>query len=190
VLRVIAYLASVAAALAHGTGPIDLRAFDWNRAVVPASVCGADHPIALHTGYATVRSRRWPAVPRVSVDRGRVVYGDLSGDGRDDAALQVVCANLGGTAAGQLAFAVVVYAPGSRAPRAVGVLTPLLRSTGTHVPILVPTSIAHDAVTVTEYTYGPHDADCCPTGHATTVWRLEDGKLRPASTRVQRPPNR
>jgi len=180
--------ACVVVAGAYGAGPIDLHAIDWNKAVVPGSVCGADHPIELHTGYATVRSHRWPAVPRVSVDRGRVVYGDLNGDGRDDAALQIVCANLGGTAAGQLAFAVVVYSPGLRAPTVIGVLTAVLRSTGRHVPILVPDSIGHGKVTVTEYSYGPHDADCCPTGQATTVWQFENGTFRPASTHVQRRP--
>ena len=175
--------ACVAVTGARAAGPIDLHRFDWNRAVVPGSVCGAGRPVALRTGSATIRSRRWPGVPRVSVDRGRVVYGDLSGDGRDDAALQIVCADLGGTAAGQLAFAVVVYAPSTRAPAAIGVLTPVLRTSGRHVPILVPTSIGHDTVTVTEAVYGPHDADCCPTGRARTVWKLERGRLRPASTR-------
>ena len=169
-------------------GPIDLHRVDWNRAVLPGSVCGVDRPIALHTGSATVRSPRWPSVPRVSVDRGRVVYGDLSGAGRDDAALQVVCANLGGTAAGQLGFAIVVYAPGPRAPRVVGVLTPVLPSTGHHVPILVPLAIARGTVTVSEYVYGPNDADCCPSGRARTVWRLEAGALRPGSTVVLKTP--
>jgi hypothetical protein len=168
--------------------PIDLHRVDWNRAVLPGSVCGVDHAIALHTGSATVRSSRWPNVPRVSVDRGRVVYGDLSGGGGDDAALQVVCANLGGTAAGQLAFAVVVFAPALRAPKVVGVLTPVLPSTGRHVPIIVPLSIAHGAVTVGEYVYGPNDADCCPSGRARTVWRLEAGVLRPVSTVVLKTP--
>ena len=170
-----------------GAGPIDLHRVDWNRAVLPGSVCGVDHAIALHTGSATVRSSRWPGVPRVSVDRGRVVYGDLSG-GVDDAALQVVCANLGGTAAGQLAFAIVVYAPGPRAPKVVGVLTPVLPSTGHHVPIIVPVSIAHGAVTVGEDVYGPNDADCCPSGRARTVWRLKAGALRPVSTVVLKTP--
>ena len=183
-------LGCVVVAGAYGAGPIDLHTIDWNQAVVPGSVCGADHPIKLDTGYATVRSHRWPAVPRVYVDRGRVVYGDLNGDRRDEAALQIVCANLGGTAAGQLAFAVVVYSPGIRASAAVGVLTPVLRSSGRHVPILVPDSVTHDKVMVTEYTYGPHDADCCPTGKATTVWQFKAGTFRPASTHVQRRPNK
>jgi hypothetical protein len=136
-----------------------------------------------------VRSSRWPTLTQVSVDRGRVVYGDLSGDGRDAAALQIVCANLVGTAAGQLAFAVVVYLPRSRPPAAIGVLTPVLDSTG-HVPILLPTSIGHHEVIVTEYSYGPHDPDCCPTGRATTIWKLAHGAFRPASTRVIERPRR
>jgi hypothetical protein len=173
---------------ARGAGPIDLHRVDWNRAVLPGSVCGADHPITLHTGSATVRSRRWPGVPRVSVDRGRVVYGDLNGGGRDDAALQIVCANLGGTAAGQLAFAVVVYAPALPAPKVVGVLTPVIRTPGRHVPILVPLSIADGTVTVGEDVYGPHDGDCCPSGRARTVWRLRAGVLRPVSTVVLKTP--
>ena len=185
----LAAAACVAVAAAHAAGRPDLHTVDWNRATLPGSVCGADRPIVLHTGSATVRSHRWPAFARVSVDRGRVVYGDLNGDGRDEAALQVVCANLGGTAAGQLGFAVVVYTPGARAPRVVGVLTPTIRTPGRHVPILVPTSITRDEVTVTEYVYGPRDGDCCPSGRARAVWRLKDGALRPASTRLQKQPS-
>lgn len=158
--------------------------------MLPGSVCGVDHPIRLQTGSASVRSPRWPALSRVDVARGRVVYGDLSGDGHDAAALQVVCANLGGTAAGQLAFAVVVYSPGLRAPRALGVLTPRLRSSGSHVPILMPISIRHDRVMVAERYYGSHDGDCCPTGGATTVWLLKAGRFRPISTVVESKPDR
>jgi len=55
--------------------------------------------VKLNTGYATVHSHRWPTVPQVWVDRRHVVYGDLNGDGRDESALLIVCANLGGTAA-------------------------------------------------------------------------------------------
>jgi hypothetical protein len=180
-------LAFVLTAAAHAGNRVGLRTFDWNRAVLPGSVCGADHPIELHTGSATIRSDRWPTIAQVSVDRGRVVYGDVNGNGRDAAALQVVCANLGGTAGGQLSFAVVVYSPDGRAPVAIGVLTPVIRSVG-HVPILLPTSIEHDEVTVTEYSYGPNDPDCCPTGRAITVWKLEHGTFRPASTHVIKRP--
>jgi hypothetical protein len=180
-------LAAVApSTAADKTRPVDLRTFDWNRAVMPGSVCGVDHSIALHTGSATVRSDRWPTITRVSVDRGTVVFGDLSAHDAA-AALQVVCANLGGTAAGQLAFAVVVYTAQARAPLPIGVLTPEVRSVG-HVPILLPTRIGDDEVTVAEYSYGPNDPDCCPTGRATTIWRLERGAFRAVSTHVVKHP--
>jgi hypothetical protein len=118
------------------------------------------------------------------------VYGDLRVGEGEAAALQIVCFNRGGTAAGQLAFAVVVYSAGQRAPTVLGVLTPRLRSGAEHVPILTPAAITHDEVVLTEFFYGPHDADCCPTGKATTVWRLEGGAFHPASTVVQREPRR
>jgi hypothetical protein len=175
---------------AGAVGGIGLDRFDWNRALLPGSVCGVDHPIRLHSGYATAYSRRWPAVSPIEAARGRVVYGDLLGGPGDAAALQIVCVNRGGTAAGQLAFAVVVYAAGQRGPKVLGVLTPRLRSSRTHVPILTPAAITHDKVVLTEFYYGPHDADCCPTGRATTAWRFRAGAFRPASTVVQREPNR
>jgi hypothetical protein len=147
------------------------------------------HPIRLQTGSASLRSPRWPALSRVDAARGSVVYGDLSGDGNDAAALQVVCANLAGTAAGQLAFAVVVYSPGLPAPRALGVLTPRLRSTGSHVPILMPMSIRRERVTVAELYYGSRDGDCCPAGRATTIWLFKAGRFRPISTVVESKPD-
>ena len=144
----------------------------------------------LHSGYATAYSSRWPALSPIEAARGRIVYGDLLGSGREAAALQVVCFTPNGTAAGQLAFAVVVYSAGRRAPIVLGVLTPRLRSSGTHVPILTPSAIAHDEVRMTELFYGSHDADCCPTGVAETVWRFKAGAFGPVSTVVKRKPKR
>lgn len=173
-----------------GADGIDLHRFDWNRGLLPGSVCGAQHSIRLHSGYATFDSRRWPALSPIEAARGSVVYGDLNGGGDDAAALQVVCVNRGGTAAGQLAFAVVVYAAGLRTPTELGVLTPRLRSGRNHVTILTPAKITRDRVVVTELYYGPHDADCCPTGRATTVWSFKAGTFRPTSTFVEGKPDR
>jgi hypothetical protein len=179
-------LACVSAVGANAAARIELHRFDWNGAIVPASVCGFEHPLRLRSGFATAYSRRWPALSPIEVARGHVVYGDLR-SGRDDAAaLQIVCVNRGGTAAGQLAFAVIVYSTRQRAPKALAVLRPRLRSSGSHVPILTPAAINADKVVLTEFFYGPHDADCCPTGKATTVWRLQEAMFRPASTVIQR----
>jgi hypothetical protein len=189
VVGVLAVLACVWVVGAQAAGGIDVRRFDWNAAPVPGSVCGVGHVLRLHSGYATAYSRRWPALSPIEAARGRVVYGDLLGGGDDAAALQVVCVNRGGTAAGQLAFAVVVYAAGRRAPTVLGVLTPRLRSSASHVPILTPAAITHDRVVLTEFFYGPADADCCPTGRATTVWRFQAGRFDPVSTVVRRAPD-
>jgi hypothetical protein len=175
---------------AEAAGGVDLHRFDWNSALLPGSVCGFAHPIKLHSGYATGYSLRWPALSPIETARGRIVYGDLLGGGGDAAALQVVCVNRGGTAAGQLGFAVVVFAAGQRAPKVLGVLTARLRSSGTHVPILTPAALTHGEVVLTELYYGRQDADCCPTGRATTVWRFTAGTFHPTSTVVERPPDR
>jgi hypothetical protein len=185
----LAVLACVCVVGAEAAGGIDLHRFDWNRALLPGSICGVGHPIRLHSGYATANSHRWPALSPIEAARGSVVYGDLLGGGAEAAALQIVCINLGGTAAGQLAFAVVVYAGGQRGPTVLGVLTPRLRSSGKHVPILTPAAITRDKVLLTELYYGRHDADCCPTGQAATVWRFKAGTFQPVSTVVQRAPD-
>jgi hypothetical protein len=69
-----------------------------------------------------VRSARFPWWPAVVVNTAwnGVRYGDLDGDGRDEAVVDVVCSNAGGTAAGQLAFSSVVFAARGRSLRSIG----------------------------------------------------------------------
>jgi hypothetical protein len=45
-----AFLACGSVAGGDGAGGIDLRRFDWNRALLPGSVCATDHSIRLHSG--------------------------------------------------------------------------------------------------------------------------------------------
>jgi len=49
-------------------------------------------------------------------------------------------------------------------------------------------SIGRGKVTTSEAIYGPHDADCCASGLARTVWRLAGSRLSPASTVIVRAP--
>ncbi|MDP9225275.1 MAG: hypothetical protein M3P18_15815 [Actinomycetota bacterium] len=189
-LAVAATYACSTGAAARVTG-IDLHRVNWRRALVPSSVCGTPRSVRMRNGYAVAASGRWPAYPRVfiGVGAGAVVYGDLNGDGHDEAALQVDCANLGGTAGGQLAFAVIVYRPGVTEPVAVGVLTPQMRGDPHyHVPLVEGRTITHDKVTVSEWIYGPHDGDCCASGLARTVWHLRGRGLLAEKTTVLREP--
>lgn len=92
---------------------VDLRGVDWENASVPAAICGGEGAIRLHEGVALVSSRRWTddwqgnattEVPgQVEVwSYGDEVYGDIDGDGRDEAVVPLWCTNGGGTGGGQL----------------------------------------------------------------------------------------
>jgi hypothetical protein len=124
---------------------------------------------------------------RVAVYREEhVAYGDLDGDGRDEAALGVVCANRGGTAAGQIAFAQVVFALSAGKLRVIGIVTPQgPAAAGRHAP-LVTVQILTRRIVATEYFYGPHDGDCCASGRVRTIWLYNHGVLKPGETVVTR----
>src|SRR5262249_39278735 len=99
--------------VAGAAPPLGIRSVRCNEVQVPALTCWASKPIRLHGGSAVARTSHWPTyLPdhRVTIYREEhVAYGDLDGDGRDEAALGIVCANGGGTAGGQLAVAQVVF---------------------------------------------------------------------------------
>lgn len=160
----------------------------WNGVVVPGSVCGATGPIHLRDGSAVVASTRWRAWPKVTVYREEhVAYGDLDGDGLDEAGFGVVCSNGGGTAAGQLAFAQVIFRLEAGRLHVVGIVTPRhLTPSAPHVP-LVTVQIVPGRVIATEYFYGPHDGDCCASGRARTIWRYSSSKLHPGRPVITRP---
>jgi hypothetical protein len=124
-LTLLLLLAGAAAALASGSAHASaggLHCVNWEDVVIPGRTCGAKHPIHLRHGQAVVRSSLYwlPKEfhgPRqevhVSGPSVGVVYGDLDGDGRDEAALSVECDNGGETANGQLRFTWVVFAGAS-----------------------------------------------------------------------------
>jgi hypothetical protein len=183
-------LAVVGTAVTTATGAsavIDLHHVNWTEATLPGRVCGVPHRIHLRGGKALVRSPRWPNLRRIEVAAGwnPVVYGDLDGDGSDEAALGVFCSNGGGTADSVLAYAQVVYHAGTSSALAVGVLTP--RWQPKHVlPTLLTVVLRRGRVIGREAFYGPRDGTCCPSGRAKTVWKYEHGTLRLASSRVTR----
>ena len=179
--------------------PIDLHRVDWPNVTLPGAVCGARHPIRLHRHLAIVvshswgkrwRSASWPTWPRVTVEAGwnPVVYGDLDGDGRDEAALVVGCSNGGGTADAFLAYAQVIFRGGKRSPRVIGILTPQQRPNPNVLPPLLQVTIRRGEVVADEAWYGPKDGTCCPSGRSTTTWRYANGRLRRLTTVIQRRP--
>jgi hypothetical protein len=164
----------------------DAHRVRWREVLLPGSVCGATHPIRLRHGHALVSFAPGLWWGPVTVDVTPVVFGDLDGDGRDEAVLNVECANTGGMAAGQLRFAAVVYRTGPGRPQLLGVLRARqpLDLDGHHVPLVFAETIRRGAVTVHEFWYGPADATCCSTGRAVTTWRLHNGHMDPTRTVV------
>jgi hypothetical protein len=174
----------------------DLHTLDWRRVALPGGVCGSSRPIRPHGfGYgpeafihADVDLLWWNPVWVYSWMRP--AFGDLDGDGRDEAALQVVCANGGGTAGGQLAFSEVIFTSVGKSLRALGILGPQqppLHLNATHVPLSFVAAIKRGKVVVSEAWYGRYDGDCCASGRARTVWTYDRGRLRPRTTILQKP---
>jgi hypothetical protein len=200
-------LALIAAALAsavsgcggHGEPKgIDLHRLDWGNATLPGSVCGAKRPIDLHHNLARVAQDRWsrryhtaawPAWPRVTVETGwaPVVYGDLDGDGQDEAAVAVGCSNGGGTADSFLAYARVIFRAGRNSPRVIGVITPRTQPPN-ELPTLVTVTIRRGEIVAREAWYGPNDGTCCPSGRSRTIWVAKEGRLHPTTTVVEEQP--
>ena len=174
----------------------DLHAIDWRKVTLPGGACGSSRPIRFREARYGPRALIRPDVdllwwnPVVVSSWSRRTFGDLDGDGRDEAALQISCANGGGTAAGQLAFSAVVFKALGRSMRVVGIVTPRqpLDPQTAHVPLIRVTKIARGRVMVSEAWYGPFDGSCCASGRARTVWRYSRGKLRPARTSVVQQP--
>ena len=174
----------------------DLHAVQWGKVGLPGGACGSSRPIrprAYRYGPAAlvrpdVDLLWWNPVVVFSWSRPR--FGDLDGDGRDEAALRVGCDNGGGTAAGQLAVAAVLFKAVGRSLRVVGIVTPRqpLDPDTSHVPLIDVVAIERGRVVVSEAWYGAHDGTCCASGRARTIWTYRQGTLRPTRTTVLQPP--
>jgi hypothetical protein len=172
----------------------DVHRIDWRTVVLPGGVCGSSRPIRpRRTKYGPMAFVRadvnLPWWNPVVVDSWRnPTFGDLDGDGMDEAALDVGCANGGGTAAGQLEFSVVIFKADGKRLRALGVVPieqPLDVRAG-HVPIGGIDRIERGAVVTREGWYGPFDG-CCPSGRASATWSYRNGRFVRTGTRLVTP---
>ncbi|MFJ1706019.1 hypothetical protein [Kitasatospora sp. NPDC088346] len=171
--------ATVLVSCSHGAPPpVDLRTVDWSAATLPGGFCEIGAPVVFHGGEAEADSARWGRV-HLGVAHD-AYYGDLDGDGREEAVAVLGCDNGGGTAAGQLAYAAVVLTPDRSGPRVLGTLPPQHRpAEGVHTTLIREVTVLTGRVVVTEQWYGPEDPTCCPGGRGETVWTLQDGRLAP-----------
>ena len=71
--------------------------------------------------------------------------------------------------------------------RSLGTLTPQYRPrSAAHIPFIVVKSIGAERIVTTEAWYASTDADCCPSGRATTSWHWTGHSFRPGRTTIVR----
>lgn len=167
-----------------GSAPQDLRDVDWTRVTIPGQFCDIPGVVKLSEEEGGATSNTWG---KVHVGRlPEVVYGNVAGNASDEAAITVECDNGGGTAAGNLAFAVIVMSGREGRLTALGTLSTQYNPTGVEHPTLIAASaLVPGKVTVEESWFRPSDANCCPSGKAETIWTLQaDGSLSPGPVRI------
>ena len=174
----------------------DVHTVSWKKVTLPGGACGSSRPLrpwrrsgsgAEAFVHPDVDLLWWNPVWVYSWEKP--IFGDLDGDGRDEAVLSVECANGGGTADGQLGFSVVVFKAVGKSLRVIGIVRPrqpLTPEIG-HVP-LVAVRIKRGRLVAREVWYGPFDGTCCGSGRARTTWAYRNGRLRPARTTITRKP--
>ena len=160
---------------------VDLRRADWSTATVPADACGTPSAVTLHSGRATTASDRFPGwpdvvafVPTPASEGVGVAYGDLDGNGHDDAAVLVVCDTGGGTGRSILAQNLVIYS-GHGGLHPLGVLhTQLAATSGAALFDLSGVALTARRVVAVEHGYGPNDSSAAPSLAQTDTWTWDD----------------
>jgi hypothetical protein len=170
-------------AAALGSAPENLRDLDWERTAVPGDYCGVPGLITFTSGEATAQSDTFGKVHAEHYPED-VVYGDVLGDSRVEAALRVGCDTGGQTASGRLAWAYLVFTSEERELRLVGTVTPQ-QYLGGQASAFDGIELASGRVVAHERWYRRNDATCCPSGKAVTTWRPgDDGTLEAGAPRV------
>jgi hypothetical protein len=162
--------------------PADLRELDWAKVPIPGAFCGVPGLVRLEDNPAKATSDTWGPVHLYRSEK--VVYGDVKGDRRSEAAVGVDCNNGGGTAAGQLAFAFVVFegVRGRLVP--IGTITPRKNPPNQLPTVLSKLELQRGRITAHEAWYRPSDSTCCPTGTAVTTWTVKGDHLVPGAPHI------
>jgi hypothetical protein len=176
-----------------------VHAVDWLSLCIPLGFCGGDGAIRLKDGGGVFEAMDSPqgtawsgrrtvndaALPESST--ANVQFGDVDGDGADEAALHVDCSNGGGTAAGILRYDLFIF----RAVDGRLDLMNVLRSPQVEddqLPSLPGEArLGGGLVSVPGAFYGPSDGTCCPSGEATTSWRYDGTTLVLDTVEVTKP---
>lgn len=170
-----------------------IRSTDWANIAVPGGLCKSPSPIQLHDGEAlNVPSTNdgptadYPQDVHAFVDK--VTYGDVTGDGRAEATLPVICANHDSTVSGRTASGLLLFTQDRNDLRVLATIGAAKREPD-QMPTHVETKhLLRGQVVVEETWYGPNDAACCASGKAVSDWRYANGRITLAGTVVTRLP--
>jgi hypothetical protein len=180
------------ASTAASAQTLSMRAVNWGDVTIPGRLCEVKGQITLHNGHAAVKHSGY-GIP-LDVYTTTVSHGYLK-HGLPVTALQIWCATTGGTAAGQIAEGIFIFAspaspagPASPAsePHLLGTLTPQYNPTSAaHIPYIAVSRIDTSGhIAVTEYFYSPANPDCCPSGRAVTIWKWTGRTFIPGRTKI------
>ena len=175
-----------ATASAAADAPADIHAVDFGEVAPPGSACAEGlrftPPVAIPVARGRSSVLDIGRVTRLEVDPD-VAYGDLDGNGNDEAVVHVVC-TYGANGAED-----TVHVWTQRRGRTVHVasLTEPPRSvTGALPPAVAGVAVHGSQVAVTWTRYGADDPNCCPGQLATVRYELDGDAL----DRVGRPVTR
>ena len=159
--------------------PIDdtIRDVDFATVAQPGTTCADGLRIAPPRRIAVDRGQSGlldlGRLTRLEVDDD-VAYGDLDGDGAEEAVVHTVCAY----GANGAQDTVQVWAVDDGEPVLVDTLgEPSTRVTGPKPPALVDAAVEDGELTLTWTHYAEDDPNCCPSGETSLRYELDDGAL-------------
>jgi LppP/LprE lipoprotein len=164
---------SVAAA-----APTDIRAVDFGEVAPPGSACAEGLRFTPPAAIPVVRGRS-PVldigrVTRLEVDP-HVAYGDLDGDGSDEAVVHVVCAY--GANGAEDTVHVWTQTQAGRTVHVASLAEPPRSVTGPLPPAVDDVAVDGRRVEVTWTQYAAGDPNCCPSRLTAVTYELDGDNL-------------
>ncbi len=165
------------AAPAAASGAEGIRAVDFGDVAQPGSACSDGlrfaAPTAIDVAGGVSQVLDLAQLTQLTVDP-EVSYGDLDGDGADEAVVHVTCAY---GANGSIDSLHVWDVDGDRLVHVAGLDEPGASTSGGLPPAVEGVSASDEGVTVTWSHYADGDANCCPSQQARLTYELDGNRL-------------
>jgi LppP/LprE lipoprotein len=166
-----------------------VRGLDFTTVAQPGDACAEALPddtpgrIPIERGESRLLDE--PSLTQLEVG-GRVLYGDLDGDGADEAVVRATC-NFGANGA---QATVGVWTVNRRIPVLVDSINGAPSSVADDSrfpPAAIDVSVVDDELVVTFDGYADDDPNCCPTQQSVVTYRLDGDELTVAGRPVTAP---